>query len=114
MIGQNYVGAIADEQISVNLHSRSPQSGNFLKKSERVKHNSVADHPSAARAQHSRRHKLENKLLAVNDDSVTGVMTTRVTGHKRKALRKDVYNLAFTFIAPLRADYNRSPASAQS
>jgi hypothetical protein len=108
------MGAITDEQISVNIHSRSAQSSNFLKKSQRIKHYTVADHPAAARAQHSRRHKLENEFLAANDDGVTGIVAAGVTGHDRKTLRKNVYNLAFTFVTPLRAYYDRSPASAQS
>jgi hypothetical protein len=56
---------------------------------------------------------LEDELLAINDDGMTSVVTACVAGYDRKAPRKDIDDLAFALIAPLRAYDNRSPASAQ-
>jgi hypothetical protein len=49
---------------------------------------------------------LKNKLLAVDDDGVAGVVASGIAGHDREVLRENVDDLPFAFVAPLGAyDY---------
>jgi hypothetical protein len=56
---------------------------------------------------------LQDELLAIDDDGMTGIMTPGVTRYDGETLREHINNLAFALVAPLRAYDNRSPASAQ-
>jgi hypothetical protein len=47
---------------------------------------------------------LQDELFSVDDDGVAGVMPAGVAGDYGKALREDVDNFSFAFVAPLRAD----------
>ena len=102
------MSAIADEQAAIDLDTCFAQSGNFFEERHGIKHYAVADDTAAARTQHSARHQLENELLAVDDDSVAGVVSACISRHDRKILGEHIDNLAFALVAPLRAYDDRS------
>jgi hypothetical protein len=56
---------------------------------------------------------LQDELFSVDDDGVAGVMPAGVAGDYGKALREDVDNFSFAFVAPLRADDDCGSASFQ-
>src|SRR5208282_4940826 len=73
----------------------------------------VADHGPATLAQHATWNELKDELLAVDGDRVPGVVTAGVTRHHFEPFGQNVYDLAFAFIAPLRADDDCCLASFQ-
>jgi hypothetical protein len=106
-------GAFADEEIAVNVHTRGAQRVHFLHEGERVEDDSIANDAAAALAQHAAGNQLQDKLLALDCDGVSGVVAARVAGHDLEALREHVDDLAFALVAPLRADNHRSLTSFQ-
>src|SRR5438270_7766297 len=48
MIGKNYVSAIADEQIAIDLHARISQTRDFFEKGDRVEHYAIPNYATAA------------------------------------------------------------------
>ena len=86
MIGQDYVCAIADKKIAVDLHSRFAQCGNFLQERYRIEHNAISNDAAAAFAQHSAGYKLQHKSPAIDDDSMSGIMAASVARNHREFL----------------------------
>src|SRR5438270_4887491 len=99
MVGQDDMSAIADEQIVIDGYASGPQTRDFFQKRDRIEHNSIANHAATAGPEHSRGHKLQDELLAINDDGVTGIMTPGVTGYDGETLREHINNLAFALVA---------------
>ena len=73
--------AAADEQIAVHFHAGIAESGNFFQKCNRIQYNTIADHTSAAFAQHAAGNQLQDESLAVDDDSMAGVMSAGIARH---------------------------------
>ena len=113
MVGQNHLRAVGDKEISVDPHARLAQRAHFLQKGHGIEHHAVADHAAARRPQHSAGHQLQDKLLAVDDDRVAGIVAAGVAGDNGEALRQNVDDLSFAFVAPLGADNYRGLASFQ-
>ena len=110
MVGQDHVSAIGDEKISVDLHASLAQRAYFFQKRHGIENHAVADHAAAARPQHAARNQLQNKLLAVDDDGVAGIVAAGIAGHDGEVLRQNVDDLSFAFVAPLGADNYRGLA----
>src|SRR5208337_4274126 len=104
MVGKNHVRAIADEQIAVNLHAVGAEGVDFLDEGKRVEHHAVADYSAATLAKHTAWNELQDKLLTVNGNCVSGIVATRIARHHLKMFGENVNDLALAFIAPLRAD----------
>src|SRR5580692_6446883 len=113
MIRHDHKRPVADEQVAIDLYSSFPKPTDFLQEGHGVEHDAIADDAEAVRAQDTARHQLQNELLAVNDDGVSGVVAAGIAGHHGKILREHVHNLAFAFVAPLSADDDRSLAFFQ-
>ena len=107
------MGAIADEQAVIHLHAVVTQSGDFFEKCDGIEDYTVADYAAASGAQHATRDQLQDKLLAVDDDCVPGIVASRVARHNGKILRQDIDDLAFAFVTPLGADDDRSSSFSQ-
>ena len=67
----------------------------------RVEHDAVADDAFAAGAEDAAGDELQDKLLAVDDDGVAGVVAAGVAGDDVELFAEDVDDLALAFIAPL-------------
>src|SRR6202050_3417435 len=113
MVGQNHLGTVRDEEISVDGHARLAQRSHFLQKSHGIEHHAVADYAAAGGSQDSAGNQLQNEFLAIDDDRVPGIVAAGVAGHHRKALRQNVDNLSLALVAPLGSDNYRSLASFQ-
>jgi len=113
LVGQDHVRPIRDKKIAVHFDSGFAQATDFLQKGERVEHHAIADHTTAIGAQHAAGHQLENKLFAVDDDGVSGVVAAGIASYDREALRQHVNDLPFSLIAPLGAYDHRSLAFFQ-
>ena len=113
VVGKNDVGAVADEQVAVDLDAGCAQRVDFLHEGERIEHHAVADDAAAAFAQHAARNQLQDELLAVDGDGVSGVVAAGIARHNFEALGEHVNDFAFAFVAPLRADDYRCLASFQ-
>src|SRR6266571_3685163 len=44
VVRENYVRAITDEEIPINVYTRIPQCGDFLEKRSRIKNHAIADY----------------------------------------------------------------------
>ena len=113
VIGKNHVRAVADEQVAVNVHTGRAQRVDFLHEGERIEHDAVADDAAAALTQHAAGNQLQDKFLAMNGDSMSGVVAAGIARHHLEALGEHVDDLALALVAPLRADNHRSLASFQ-
>ena len=56
---------------------------------------------------------MQNELLALDDDGVAGIVSAGVAGHNGEIVGEHIDNLALAFVAPLRADDDRSSHFAQ-
>ena len=56
---------------------------------------------------------MQNKLLTVDDDGVSGIVPPGIAGDDGEVLREYVDDFALTLVAPLRADDHRSLAVLQ-
>ena len=68
------------------------------------KHDAVADVAAHLLAEDARRNERKDGLVAADHQCVAGVVTALKAGHRGGALGQQINNLAFAFIAPLRAD----------
>src|SRR4051812_36682276 len=103
VIWQNQMRAIADQQVFADVDAQLPQALNLGHKGDRIDDNAVADDASFPAAQNSRRDEMQNVLLALVDDSVTGVISALAADDDVRFRRQDIDDFAFPFVAPLRA-----------
>ena len=73
-------------------------------KANGIEHHAVADDAAAAFAQHAAGNQLQDELLAVDGDGVSGVVSAGIARHDLEALGEHVNDLAFALVAPLGAD----------
>ncbi len=106
--------AVGNKKIAIHLHAGVAQHADFLEEGQRIEHHAIADDGAAALAQHAARHQLQHELLAFDDDGVAGIMASGVTRDDGEIVRKNVYDLAFAFIAPLGAHDHRGLCSFHS
>src|SRR5271169_5907973 len=113
MVRQNDMGTVADEKIAVHCQAVGTQRVDFFHQSEGIEYHPVADHAAAPLAKHTTRDELENELLPLDGDRVTGVVAAGIAGHDLEPLGENVYDLALALVAPLRSDDDRCLASFQ-
>src|ERR1700722_17845302 len=94
--------------MTIDLYAGFAQNARLFQKREGIENNPIANHAAAAGTQHAAGHELKNKLLAVDDDGVTGIMSAGIAGHDREVLRQHVDDLPFALVAPLGAYDHRS------
>ena len=63
---------------------------------------------AAAGAQDTAGYQLQNEFFPVDDDGVSGIVAAGITGNDGEIFRKNVDDLAFTLVAPLRTYDDRS------
>src|SRR5438045_640987 len=107
------MGAIADEQAVIHLHAVVTQSGDFFEKCDAIEDDTIADDAAASCAQYATGHQLQDKLFAVDDDCVAGIVTSGVASHDGKIFGEDIDDLALAFVTPLGADDDRSSSFLQ-
>ena len=105
--------AVADKQIPVNMHAGRTQRVHFLQEGEGIEYNPIPDYAAAPFAQHAAWDELKDELLALDRDRVSRIMAARIASHDVEALGENVNDLAFAFVAPLRADNHCCLANSQ-
>ena len=100
------MGPLADHQIAIVGQKPAPaQLRQLFQKRLRVDHHAVAQHaPLAAPAQHARRDQVRDDLTPPDDQRVTRICAATESDHHIGELRIQVDDLAFSLVAPLRAD----------
>ena len=101
VIGQDDLGAVGDVELTVHVDAEVAELGDFLEEGDGVEDDSVADDASAVGAEDAAGDELQDKLLAVDDHGVAGVVAAGVAGDDVELFAEDVDDLALAFIAPL-------------
>jgi hypothetical protein len=102
------MSAVADEKATIDFHTGVAQRANFFEKRHGIEDHAIADYAAATCPQNAARHQLQDKLLALDDDGMAGVMAAGIARHDGEVFREHVDNLAFALVAPLGADDDRS------
>ena len=76
----------------------------FCEQRLRIDDDAVADDARDAGMQDAGRNQTQDELPAVDVHRVAGVVSALIAGDDRKVRREQVDDLAFAFIAPLRAE----------
>src|SRR5258708_7479669 len=92
VVRKDYMSAVADEKVPVNLHSGIPQRRNFLEKGDWIEHHTIADHAPATLAQDSTGDKLQHKSFPVDDDGMAGIVPSGVACYHGELLREHINN----------------------
>ena len=71
----------------------------------RIDDDAVADDAGDAGMQDAGRNQAQDELRAVDVDRVAGVVSALIARDDRKVRRQQIDDLAFAFIAPLRAEH---------
>jgi hypothetical protein len=106
VIRQDEVRAIADEEVLPDFDTKLAQPLNLFYERNRIDHNAVADYAAFAATQNPRRNQVKNIFRAAMNDGVAGVVPALAPDHDVGLGGQDVDDLAFAFVAPLRADQN--------
>jgi hypothetical protein len=114
VIRKDDLGTVADEKIAIDLHSSVAQSLDFLKKSEGIEDNTVADHSAAARPENAAGDQLEDELTTGDGDRMAGIMSASISRYDIKILGKVIDDLSLSFVAPLGAHNDGGFAPIQS
>src|SRR5579863_633278 len=108
MVRQDYMRAVADEEVAVHLDAGVAERADFLEECHGVEDDSVANDAAATGTQNAAGHQLQNELLAIDDDSVSGIVAAGIAGHDGEVLREHVDDFAFALVAPLGANDDHS------
>src|SRR5664280_355719 len=95
------------------MHAGRAQRVHFLHVGEGIKHHPISDYAAAALTQHSAGDELKDELLALDRDRVSGIVAARIARYDVEAFGENVNDLAFAFVAPLRADNHCCLANSQ-
>ena len=73
---------------------------------DRIEHHAIADDTQFVFAQDAGGDQMQHRLLAFDDDRMTGVVAAGVAHDDARRLREHVNDFAFAFVTPLGADQN--------
>src|SRR5262249_7764456 len=104
VVGQNQVRAVANQQIPANCDTKFAQAFDLANQCDRIDHDSVSNYANFAAPENSRRDQVENVFKAMMENGMPGVIAALATNNNISLGRKDVDNLALTFVAPLRSN----------
>ena len=96
--------ATAHQKIFANFYSELAQVLDLGHERDRIDHHAVADDADFPAAQNSRRNEMENVGRAAVNDGVARVVTALAADDHIGLAREHVDDLAFSFVAPLRAN----------
>ena len=101
MVGHHQVGAVADQEILINLDTSFPKTLDLLDESNRVDDDAVADDADLPLAENAGRDQVEDVLLIAIDNGVAGVVTSLAANHDVDPSGQDIDDFSFAFIPPL-------------
>src|SRR5512142_1386731 len=94
VIRKDDVGAVGEEEVAVDLDAGFAQGADFFHEGKWVEDNAISDDGFAAVAQDAAWDELEDELLAMNSDGVTGVVSAGVARHDPEIIGEDVDDFA--------------------
>jgi hypothetical protein len=106
VIWQNQRASRAQTQTLAHCHTRLLKTLDLLEQRFRRQHNPITDQTLHALAQNAGRNQVQNRLLAINNQCMVGIMPTLKACYRCNSLGQQVDDLAFAFVAPLRAQNN--------
>ena len=89
-----------------DLHPFGGHAFDFFKEDFRIDNDAAADDASFVGKEDPRRQETQCKGLIVDDDRMAGVIPTLGADDDIGLLGQIIYNLTFTFVAPLGSDYH--------
>ena len=101
VVGHHQVGAVADQEILINLDAALPQTLDLLDKCNRVNDDAVADDADLPLAENAGRDQVEDILLIAIYNGVAGVVTSLAAYHDVDPSGQDIDDFSFAFIPPL-------------
>ena len=107
VIRQDQVRLVADQQPVADVDADPRQLVDFGEQRLRIDDDAVADDAGDAGMQDAGRDQVQDELLAVDVHRVAGVVAALIPRDDGKVRRQQVDDLAFAFIAPLRAENGR-------
>src|SRR5262249_22065135 len=105
VIGKNQMTSIRYEKAPVDrdIH-RGLNCLRFFNQCERIEHDAATNDTLHIRLKDSGRYQVKDMAAVVDAHRVSGVVAALVSCYAIKGFRKDVDNLAFSFVAPLDAN----------
>src|SRR5439155_7597147 len=97
---------VADENAIADVDAILGQLVHLGKQRRRIDDDAVADDARDARVQDARRNQPQNELRAVHEHGVARVVSALIARDDREMRREEIDDLAFPFVAPLRAQHN--------
>ncbi len=94
----------ADPQLVAHRHAAGVELGHLLQQGVGRQHHAVADIARHAVVQNPRRNQPQNRLLAVDDERMPGVVAALKAHDVPGAIGEQIDDLALALIAPLAAD----------
>ena len=109
VIGHDQVGVAADKQLfRRNGESPAGEIGHFREQHTRVDDHAVADHAGLVRVEYARGYDVEDVLLAVDHQGMTGVVAALEADHVIRVPRQQIDDLALALVTPLGADHHHT------
>jgi hypothetical protein len=106
MIGQDKMGVVADNEMIGDHSAMGFELRLFLQEGLGPEDDAVSDDTQLPRVKDARRNEMEDKFLAVEINSVTGIVSSLVAGDDVKRGRQQVHDLPFSLVAPLGPEHN--------
>ena len=104
---KNEGGIVGDTQVfRGNLHALRFQTADFGDQRMRIDHDAIADDGELAGTHDAGRQKRKLVADAIDDKRMAGIMAALIPHDDICPLGQPVDNLAFAFVAPLRADHH--------
>ncbi len=105
--GKNERGIVCNAQVfRRDLHALHFQTADFSDQRMRIDHDAVADDGELAGTHDAGRQKRKLVADAIDDKSMAGIVAALIPHDDICPLGQPVDNLAFAFVAPLRADHH--------
>jgi hypothetical protein len=95
---------LADQQAGVELDAPLGHAVHLLDERGGVHHHPVPDDALLPLMQDPGGDQMQNELVRPHDHGMARIMPPLIPRHHVRALRQEIYDLAFSFVAPLGAD----------
>ena len=104
VVRHDQVRVLRDEEVAVERHPATYERLHLLDERARIHDDAAADDAAAARMQDARRNRVQDVLLAPDDDGVARVVPPGVARDDVHVRRQQIDHLPLALVAPLRSD----------
>ena len=106
VIRQDQLTRRTDAQAFAHRHTDAFELGDLAHQCVRRQHHAIADQALHVRPQDAGRNQVQDRLHAVDDQRVPGVVAALKAHHRGDVLGEQIDDLAFAFVTPLGADHD--------